>query len=107
MDSVEGIIYKKKYPNGGKRKPNIYSKVYRNVSFTPALYLFHFGVQICVALIAAEPDFPILGDMGDYFLSVQYGLLVLLAGDMFSESIFKDLSKIRPTMEEETKHDPS
>jgi hypothetical protein len=106
-DDVQDIRHKKKHPNGDKEKSNIYIKVYRIVSFTPALYLFHFGVQICVAIIAAEPDIPILGDMSDYFLSVQYGLFVLLAGNIFSESIFKDLSNIEAIIEEETKHDPS
>lgn len=92
---IEIVLHKKRQskPQNSKRKPTVYAEVVRDVSFMSALYLYHFGVQICIAIVSAEPDFPVLGDMSDYFLSVQYGLLVLLAGDRFSQSIFKDLAK--------------
>jgi len=57
------------------------------------LYCFYIGVLVCSALIAADPYFPVLGGMSDYFLSTRYGILVLVAVDKFLEQVFKDLKE--------------
>jgi hypothetical protein len=48
---------------------------------------------ICNAILAAEPDFPVLREMDYYFKSVYYGILVLFAADKFLEKMFKDVIK--------------
>ena len=65
----------------------------KDASFKSALYCFYIGILICSALIAAEPNFPVLRDKNSYFLSVRYGILVLVATDKFLEQVFKDIKK--------------
>ena len=78
-----------------KKKPNILSKIldayYKEASLKSALYCFYIVLIVCVALLAADPDFAPLSDMSDYFLSVRYGILALIAVDKFMEQVFKDL----------------
>ena len=64
--------------------------MFYNFSFKSALYLFYVGVLICVAILAADPNFPHLSHMHGYFQSVYYGVLVLFAADKLFEQLFKD-----------------
>ena len=63
------------------------------VSNKSVLYLFFIWLLMCMAIVAAEPDFPVLGNMKGYFESTQYGFLILIATDAYLEQVFKDRSK--------------
>jgi len=58
------------------------------VFYKSALYLFYIGLLLCTAIVAAEPGFPTLSYMSDYFLSMRYGILILIAADKFIEQTF-------------------
>ena len=79
------------------KKPNILSKYldsyFREASLKSALYCFYIVLLVCSALLAANPDFAPLYNMSEYFLSVRYGILVLIAVDKFFDQVFKDLKK--------------
>jgi len=82
-----------------KKKPTILMKSLNvlfdvllwGASFKSALYFFYIGLIICLAIVAADPDFPALTHIGDYLRSIRYGILVLIAADKFLEQVFKDL----------------
>ena len=88
-----------------KAKPNILSKRFdsylknaylrdsllRDASLKSALYCFYIVLLVCVALLAADPDFAPLHHMREYFVSVRYGILVLIAVDKYMDQVFKDL----------------
>lgn len=78
-----------------QKKANMLSKIldiyFKEASLKSALYCFYIVLLICIALLAANPEFEPLGDMSDYFLSVRYGILVLIAVDKFMDQVFKDL----------------
>jgi len=86
-----------------KKKTGLFSRFCQrlgtntDVSTKATLYLFYVGLLICMALVAAEPDIPVLTDMKDYFQSVEYGFLILIAADTYLEQVFKDTanSKIK------------
>ena len=60
-----------------------------DVSFRSALYLFYIIILICLALEAVEPGlFP--GRFSLYLVSIEYGILVLIAFDIFLNQFFKD-----------------
>jgi hypothetical protein len=61
--------------------------------FKSALYFFYIGLLVCHAIVIADPSFPVLGEMSDYFASVYGGLLVLLAAEMFLKQAKRDLAK--------------
>ena len=63
----------------------------RDASYKASLYLFYIVLLICTAILAAAPDTPVLRDFYDYFQSVRYGLLVLVAADKFLEQTIKDV----------------
>ena len=81
-----------------KTKKGIINKIVKallyNVSFKTSLYCFYIGLLICYAIIIADPNFPLLGDMSDYFKSTYYGILVLIAADKFLDQVFKDVKII-------------
>jgi len=81
---------KREYP----RILQLFHEVTASVSIKAALYFFYIVLLMCTAIIAVEPDFPILHNLGDYFRSVYYGLLVLIATDKFLEQMFKDENSI-------------
>ena len=63
-----------------------------SVSFKTALYLFHIFVLVCLAIDSIEPDF-FSDDFSLYLLTIEYGLLVLVAGDTFMSQFMKDVSE--------------
>ena len=99
MDKLEDYIYLKLKAENSTKKPSFPKKILMwyvsdKVSTKSALYLFYIWVLICMALVAAEPDFfPGLYVMADYFQSVYYGLLILVATDKFTQQLFKDMSE--------------
>jgi len=60
-------------------------------SVKSALYLFYIIVLICTAVLYADPSIEIPLGSSQYFASVRYGLLVLIAADKFTEQLFKDI----------------
>lgn len=67
-------------------------KAYLNsVSFKTALYLFYIFVLVCSAIEKVEPGF-FNEDFSLYLLTVEYGILVLVASDTFLSQFFKDVS---------------
>ena len=98
MDKLEDYIYIRLNADTGTKKPSLLRKavlwyVSDHISTKSALYLFYIYVLICTALVTAEPDFPRLSNLTDYFQSVYYGLLILVAADKFTQQLFKDMSK--------------
>ena len=53
------------------------------------LYLLYIVLLIGIALLAANPTLPWLSDFQNYFASIRYGILILVAADKFSEQVFK------------------
>ena len=109
-DKYAEYIHPKMTAKYKKKKPNIIQKFgmwyFGSASFKSALYLFYFVMLICFAIVAADPDFPVLRDMSDYFQSLQYGILILFAGDNFLKQLFKE-QKHKETYGGETTEDLS
>ena len=88
----------KKYKEKPKKEDkSIFSRIARayyyeapDMSMKSALYLFYIGLLVCVAIVEVKPDFPVLRDMTEYFQSVQYGILLLIATDIFLQQMLKD-----------------
>ena len=81
-----------------KRKNNLFLRALNwyldSASFKSGIYFFYIGITVCSAIMAADPEFiPLLTEMSDFFLSVRYGILLLIAVDKFMEQIFKDIKK--------------
>ena len=81
-----------------KKKNNIFLRAINwyldSASIKSGIYFFYIGITVCSAIMAADPEFiPQLTEMSDFFLSVRYGILLLIAVDKFMEQIFKDIKK--------------
>jgi len=50
---------------------------------------------ICNALVSADPNFPVLHHLTDYFKTVYYGILILFAADTFLTRLLDDVSEKR------------
>jgi hypothetical protein len=87
-------IYPKMKAKYREKRPNIFQKILLwycgSASFKSSLYIFYFVMLICFAIVSAEPNFPILSNMRYYFQSLEYGILILFAGDNFLKQLFKD-----------------
>ena len=86
---------KAKYKDNEK-KPNIFTRMLiaylSGISFKTALYLFYIYILVCSAINAVEPDFFSEG-FSAYLLTVEYGILVLVAADNFLNQLFKDVAQ--------------
>ncbi|MCL2527239.1 MAG: hypothetical protein FWE42_02380 [Defluviitaleaceae bacterium] len=82
-----------------KKKPGIFKKMaiyyFTGASFKTSLYLFYFVMLICNALVSADPDFPVLRYLTDYFKTVYYGILILFAADTFLSRLLDDVQERR------------
>ena len=82
---------KVKAPN---EKQNIFMRglksYFNSVSFKTALYLFYIFILICSAIDNVDPDF-FNHYFSLYLLTVEYGILVLVAVDTFLGQFFKDV----------------
>ena len=97
-EKISLFLFKKlktKVKRNGLQK--IINALFYSVSFKTSLYCFYTGLLLCYAILAADPDFPILGDMYYYFQSTYYGILVLIAADKFLDQVFKDVPKVTRT----------
>ena len=57
-----------------------------------AIYLFYIMVMVKTAVLTADPEIGLLFGSREYFLSMRYGILVLVASDKFLEQTIKDIS---------------
>ena len=62
-------------------------------SFKSSLYVFYIVVLVGVAILVADPYTYFLQNFRGYLLSVQYGILFLIATDKFLDSIMKDIKR--------------
>ena len=98
MEKLENYVFYKIVDKlKSREKPTIVLKIISYISndvpFKPALYFFYIVVLICSAILSAEPEFRYLSYMSDYFKTVDYGILVLLACDQFLSQVFKHVSE--------------
>jgi len=95
LEKVEHYVIAKLRIMAEKQKLNllkrIFKKYYQGPSVKSSLYLFYIVVLVVTALLAADPNFPIPFGSNEYFASVRYGLLILIAADKFMEQLFKDI----------------
>jgi len=78
------------------KKPNIFIGILikylgGDVSFKTALYLFYIFILVCSAINSVMPYF-FNEEFADYLLTVEYGILVLVAADTFLNQFYKDVS---------------
>ena len=62
-------------------------------SFKSSLYIFYIVILVGVAILAADPYIGFLQEFRGYLLSVQYGVLFLIAVDKFLAHILKDITR--------------
>ncbi|MCL2362162.1 MAG: hypothetical protein FWC73_10165 [Defluviitaleaceae bacterium] len=98
-DRVEDYVYVRVRPKDENDKPGILRKFLlfylTGASFKTSLYLFYFIMLISNALVSADPDFPVLRYMTDYFKSVYYGILILFAADTFLSRLLDEVHEKR------------
>jgi len=96
LEKVEHYIIAKLRIMAEKQKLNllkrIFKKYYQGPSVKSSLYLFYIVVLVATAILAADPNVPIPFGSTEYFASVRYGLLILIATDKFMAQIFKDIT---------------
>jgi hypothetical protein len=69
----------------------LYRSWTEDASIKAGLYCFYIVLLLCTAIVSAKPEFPLLREHINYFNSVRYGLLILLASDKFMSQVFNDL----------------
>ena len=76
------------------KKQNIFRRILKaylnSVSFKTSLYLFYIYILVCSAIDRVEPGF-FSEDFSLYLLTVEYGILVLVATDTFLNHFLKDV----------------
>ena len=103
-DKIATYIHSKIKPKNKDIKPNVFRRILDaylgGSSFKTGLYLFYIGILALTAINAAEPVF--FDEMvfiqgmvfnGDYLLSVEYGILILVAADTFLAHLTKDMNE--------------
>jgi hypothetical protein len=94
-DRVTDYIADKRKAKDQAKKANIFKRAlesYLNsVSFKTALYLFYIYILICVAIDRIEPEH-FSEAFSYYLLTVEYGILVLVASDAFLSQFLKDVN---------------
>ena len=98
-EKLEDYIYLRVKRKSEDDRPGIFRRILiyylSGASFKTSLYLFYFIMLICNALVTADPDFPILRHLTDYFKSVYYGILILFAADTFLSRLLDDVLERR------------
>jgi len=99
---MENAFFKKLRKKAEEKKLNLLLRLIKyylsGPSVKSALYLFYIAVLICTAVLYAGHSIEIVFDdtilaSSEYFGSVRYGLLVLIAADKFTEQLFKDIKE--------------
>ena len=93
-DLVSDHFYAKHQAKKQHKKPNIFKKIvaayFTSVSFKTSLYLFYIFILVCSAIDTVDPGF-FSEDFSLYLLTVEYGILVLVAVDTFLGQFLKDV----------------
>jgi len=94
-DKVGDYFSRKRKMKEQEKKQSVLSRFLTayldSVSFKTALYLFYIFVLVCSAIDRVEPDF--FGEgFSLYLMTVEYGILVLVAADTFLSQFNKDVS---------------
>jgi len=97
LDRVDYLILANMQKNDGGKQGSIGRRILKSYLAGPSvkstLYLLYMFVLVCSAILAADPDFSSwLQALSDYFLSMRYGILFLIASDKFFEQLFKDVT---------------
>jgi len=61
------------------------------ISAKTGLYWFYVVLLFLMAIVAADPSFPVLNAYRNYFDTVSYGLLILITYDKFLERIIAEM----------------
>ncbi|MCL2353503.1 MAG: hypothetical protein FWC69_02610 [Defluviitaleaceae bacterium] len=98
LDKGEAYLIKKAKTKGWDESPKTFMRGLMWYLYGPSmkssLYLFYVIVLIGKAILAADPYFPILSNMAISHLPfMEYGLMVLIAGDKFLSRLFKDVAE--------------
>jgi len=95
LEKGEEYVYAKIKPKNDSIKVGFVKRIvlayFGGASFKTSLYLFYSVMLVCNALVTADPDFPFLRYMTDYFMSVYYGILILFAVDTFLSRLLNDI----------------
>ena len=94
-DKISDYFTNKRKTDEQSKNQNIVKKIliayFNSVSFKTALYLFYIFILVCSAIDSVAPGF-FNDDFSLYLLTVEYGILVLIAADTFLGQFFKDVS---------------
>jgi len=102
LEKAEKFLFAKLRKKAEEHKLNLALRLakryFKGPSVKSALYLFYIVVLICTAILYAGYPIEIIFDdtilaSRDYFGSVRYGLLVLIATDKFTAQLFKDIKE--------------
>ena len=86
-----------KYNFGEKTKEKtLFSRIvnlyfYKGGTVKTGLYLFYILLLFCTAIVAVEPNIPILSRLDGYYSTVTYGVLILITWDKFLEQVYQAL----------------
>ena len=103
-DKLANYIHKKIQPKDKSHKPNFVRRILNaylgGSSFKTGLYLFYIGILALSAINASDPilfeDVRHFGQFtftSDYLVSVEYGILILIAVDTFIAHLTKDMNE--------------
>ena len=73
------------------------------VSFKSGLYLFYLFVLIYSKVLQLDPSLEVSSSFEIYVVSMEYGLVLLIAADMFIKQLFIDNKRIEDIKEKELK----
>jgi hypothetical protein len=76
-------------------RKTVFSRTYRwvmeDVSLKSGMYFYYMAVLVCMALLYADPTIEPLAQMAEYFRSMYYGILILIASDKFLGQVYQDV----------------
>lgn len=95
-DRIGDYFVNKRKAQAKDQSQNVFKKIlssyFNSVSFKTALYLFYIYVLVCSAIDRVEPGF-FNEAFSLYLLTVEYGILVLVAADTFLNQFLSDVAK--------------
>ena len=105
IDKIENYLLATLKPRKSGKRFGFLKSWLKNYLYGPsmksAIYLFYIIVVAKTAVLTADPEIGLLFGSSDYFLSMRYGILVLVASDKFLEQTIKDISARNQIIEEE------
>ena len=80
-----------------KDKSSLILSALTGMSFKTSLYLFYFCTLIVSVILRTNPDIVVTESFREYVFTLEYGVLFLVAADMFIKQLLKDSKRIRNT----------